>query len=183
MPATVENLRKGLNYLIKQVRYVNKKTQMDQNSFTTLISDMNVWLEQNDAGEISKEDDKKNLARLILHEFAANLIPAPNNKIGPYAIDQLPSFVVVQLTTPTNTNLNQSWKADSTQYADVRAEVRLYMGIRDTSHSAHGSNFSGTQTLRQIIDNLFEKVNGMSEITRVSSNTVKYYRYNPVTKI
>jgi hypothetical protein len=118
-----------------------------------------------------------------LHEFAASLIPAPNDKIGPYATNQLPSFVVVQLGTPTYTNLNQSWKADSTQYADVREEVRLYMGIRDTGHSAHGSNFSGTQTLRQIIDNLFAKVQGMTEITRVSSNTQKYYRYNPVTKM
>jgi hypothetical protein len=182
MPATVENLRKGLNYLIKQVKYVNKKTQMDTNSFTTLIGDMNVWLEQNDAGEISKEDDKKNLARLILHEFSANLIPAPNHKIGPYAIDQLPSFAVAQATTPTYTNLNESWKADSTQYTKVRAEVRSFMGIRDTGHSSHGSNFSGMQSLREIIDNLFEKVN-MNDKTRVAVNTQKVYGYNPITKM
>lgn len=46
-----------------------------------------------------------------------------------------------------------------TKWEGWRDEVVELLDIRDTTHSGHGSNFSGSQNLKQVIENLMEKVN------------------------
>ena len=61
-----------------------------------------------------------------------------------------------------------------------RREVAEVMGIRDTSHSTHGSNFSAPQNMKQIIDNLFERVPD-SQKASVGQKLKRHYNYDPQT--
>ena len=59
-----------------------------------------------------------------------------------------------------------------------RREVAAVMGIADKGHATHGSNFTASQTLKQIIDNLFETVSS-AQSAEVAERLVKRYGYDP----
>lgn len=175
-----KEVKECLNILLQTQTYKNKQTQMHLSNFQTLISNLNVELEKKDYETVNSESDKKELAKIIFSSYKNSLIET-NNKIGPYDTGQLSSGPVTPTGTPTYTDLNTPYQANKPLYSTVRAEVVQYLGIRDAGHSHHGSNFSGTQTLKQIIKNVFDKVQGGGEQSRVAQNSLKYYHYDPRT--
>ncbi len=60
----------------------------------------------------------------------------------------------------------------------IRAQLASKWHITDKGHKHHGSNFSGNQTLLQIIKNLTEKVEGKAEIERVRMCVMEDYDYD-----
>ncbi|HEU4558085.1 MAG TPA: hypothetical protein VFS20_09555 [Longimicrobium sp.] len=64
------------------------------------------------------------------------------------------------------------------QQPGMRAAVARVMGIEDKGHKKHGSNFDSPQTLKQIIDNLFETVSS-AQAAEVAERLVRRYGYDP----
>ena len=62
----------------------------------------------------------------------------------------------------------------------VRARLAERWIIHDKTHSSHGSNFSGRQTLLQIIKNLVSTVQGETEIQRIREAVINDFGYDIV---
>lgn len=170
--ASIDDIKTGLLALAAQVKW--KNGQMHEKAFGTLIADLATWFEKN--GKLGIEaNDHKNIARVILHDQAVNKkFSAVQGKIGPFATNQLPALVVAVVAGPSYTALDTQYNGNSTQ--DVRNDVVRVLGITDKGHIQHGSNFSGPQTLRQIIKNVLAKVTkGTPEWTRVEGLLQKHY--------
>jgi hypothetical protein len=82
-------------------------------------------------------------------------------------------------TTPTHTDLTESFSIK--EQPDVRAEVAKFLGITDKGHATHGANFTSPQTLKQIIENLYEplKTIGADKNGVVAGKCIKYYKFDP----
>jgi hypothetical protein len=137
---------------------------------------VNVELEKEDKDTLQKtaEADKKFLAQVIKQHFATNtnFSFGKSKKIGGYEWVAIMPLTTVAPSGPAYTDLKETWMANKPEFTKVRADVARVLGILDKGHTHHGSNFSGTQSLEQIIRNLVSKVEGPAEIMRVT-NLVK----------
>jgi hypothetical protein len=72
---------------------------------------------------------------------------------------------------------------DNTDVARTRVRVAASLGITDKTHSnsrkPHGANFSSSQTLRSLINDLTSKVQGAREIERVGGICQRTYGFDP----
>jgi hypothetical protein len=59
-----------------------------------------------------------------------------------------------------------------------RTELCAAWGVKNKSHSSHGSNFSGNQTLAQLINNIVEPVQGSAERGRVKALIIEQFQYD-----
>ena len=64
------------------------------------------------------------------------------------------------------------------QAATKRAELCNLWGIANKSHAQHGSNFSGNQTLAQLILNIVAPVQATQERARVRQLVIQKYHYD-----
>lgn len=176
MPANAIDLEAALLDLARtSPKYRGKKTQMDVRSFGELIAVANAWLETRSKNVVSSELDKKLVAQVIVHKPAVkqSFIPASNGTIGGYAATSLEPLVAAAVVGPVYTLLSQSY--DYKETPTVRRDVARVLGLTDKGHSSHGSNFKGSQTLRQIIDNLTDTVEGKPEIARLQGLMRRFY--------
>ena len=70
---------------------------------------------------------------------------------------------------------------DIKEQPSIRRTVADLMDIVDKGHATHGANFSSPQSLAQIIDNLFSKVQGGKADTAAEA-IIRAYGYDPRTK-
>ena len=174
--ADAADIKAGLNYLAgNNPKYKNKKTQLGTAPFDTLVADLSTWLEMKGKSTIDSADDKKLVARVIAHDtsFVNSFIASGNGNIGPYARAALLPLVTTAPTGPAYKNLSESFSYK--QWPDVRADVSRVLGLKDKGHSSHGSNFKGDQTLRQVINNLLDTVQGEAEIGRIQGLLRQHY--------
>ncbi len=174
----IEEIRSGLQALSQPgKKYGTNKKEMDAGNFNAVVSDLNNWLELNDHDKL-KPADSKDVARVMFHEFKNKFIEK-NGKIGTYATSDLPTLIIAPKlpANPQYKTLTQVFTVGKGDYISARNEVASYLGITDKTHSAHGSNFPGTQTLRQIIENLYAKVS-TTDAARVNALCIKHYRYD-----
>ena len=66
----------------------------------------------------------------------------------------------------------------SKEAAKLRAALCKKWGIENTSHKKHGSNFSGSQKLVDLIKDIVKPVTGKSERSRVQKLVIEMYRYD-----
>lgn len=176
MAANADDVKAALKDLAaSNQRYKGKKTQLSSGAFDTLVSDVSTWLEKKGKNGIDGEADRKLVARVVLHDpsMAANYMAAPNGQIGTYSKPQLPSLVQAAAATPAYTDLGEKFSFKT--WPAVRVDVARVLVLADKGHSTHGSNFKGDQTLKQVIDNLLEKVQGGPETQRVHALLRKHY--------
>lgn len=178
-----DQVKQAVNVLLRSAKYGNgKKTQMSEPGFSGLVSDVNTELEKLGHDTLARKDEKT-LAEVIYADYRSSFMEV-GGKIGPYMAVQLGSLsMAAAVGSPDYTDLNQQFQATKQDNKAARSEATTFLGIRDAGHSFHGSNFSGSQTLRQIIDNVFQKVQGEAERERVAANSRKYYGYDPITKM
>jgi hypothetical protein len=182
---TGEQIKECLNALMQTAKYRDKKTLMGGSQFTSLLADLNVVLESKDYEtlDLGKDSDKKKVAKIIYTDFKTSLLES-GGKIGPYTTNLLAETAVqAPQGNPTYTNLDTQYSANKPIYTTVRQEIVRFLVIRDAGHLYHDGNFSGSQTLRQIIDNVYATVQGGGEQQRVATNSEHYYHYNPMTKV
>lgn len=67
------------------------------------------------------------------------------------------------------------------QATELRGELCARWGIDNYSHSTHGSNFAGSQTVVQLINNIVEKLDGATR-ARVRLRVIADYQYDIDTK-
>jgi len=175
MAAKADDIKEGLKHFASTSKYKGKMTQMSTTAFSSLIGELNAWLEQKDKETIQSDDDKKLVARVITHDasVAATYIPTPNGLIGTYAKNMLPALVTVSVSGPAYTNLTQSYSFK--EWPAVRADVARVLGIVDKTHSSHGANFKGSLTLKQVIDNVTATVQGADQKAKVAALIKKNY--------
>ncbi|MDE2596829.1 MAG: hypothetical protein KGL44_08135 [Sphingomonadales bacterium] len=64
------------------------------------------------------------------------------------------------------------------QATTKRAELCTLWGITNKSHAQHGSNFSGNQTLAQLILNIVAPIQAAHERARVRQLVIQAYHYD-----
>jgi hypothetical protein len=179
--ATAEEIREGISSLITRPDFTQKYKNIEGGKiFNKLLVDLKVWLEVNDCGELNedREDDKKLVAGVISESFHLKFVFGNSNKIGGYARGTLARVAEVLATAqPVFTNLQTSWAANKGKYSVVRRDVVRVLGINDKGHDYHGSNFSGQQTLRQIIANLLDGVKVQEEQARIRGVISQKYHF------
>jgi hypothetical protein len=75
------------------------------------------------------------------------------------------------------TNLDQS--ITSNNASNVRKEAAEVMGITDASHGNHGSNFNQTQSVREIIKDVFSQVKDPNKRITVAKKVEEAYKFDP----
>lgn len=78
--------------------------------------------------------------------------------------------------TPLSSELTQSYSI--TEATKLRGELCTLWNITNKSHKTHGSNFSGNQTLQQLIQNIVEPVAEGAERDRVRLLCIAKYHYD-----
>lgn len=77
---------------------------------------------------------------------------------------------------PLSSELQQSLSI--TEATKKRTELCKLWGIANKSHKTHGSNFSGNQTLAQLIQNIVEPVAEGAERERIKLLCIALYHYD-----
>lgn len=173
MSASIDDITAGLTDLVETAKYKDKRTQLNGGGFTTLVSDLNVYLEKKGKTTVATADHT-NVARVIWYtKRLKERFQEVNAKYGTFATADLVPLVAVVQAGPKYTDLNTPFNASASP--DVRRDVARVLGIEDKHHNTHGSNFSGTQTLRQIIADVVSKVTGQQEQNRVRGLLRKLY--------
>ena len=167
--ATVEEIKEGIDSIMKQPQSPTKYKDIGgAQRFDELLGTLDAWLENNECGSLTRSDqDKKLVAQVIKQFFAPKFAFGKPPKIGGYSTAELSPVMPPSSSEPVFKNLDDSWSANKGKFAVVRRDVARVLGIQDKGHAHHGSNFSGTQTLRQIILNLYSNVQGAQELDRV----------------
>jgi ribosomal protein L29 len=178
--ATVEEIKEGIDSIMKQPQSLTKYKDIGgTEKFNTLLGTLDAWLENNECGALTRSDqDKKLVAQVINQFFAAKFAFGKPPKIGGYPITTLAPLTESPSAETVFKNLTDSWSANKGKFAVVRRDVARVLGIQDKGHAHHGSNFSGTQTLKQIILNLYGGVQGPAEIARVKAVIKAKYKFD-----
>jgi hypothetical protein len=82
----------------------------------------------------------------------------------------------VMKAAPLSDELKHSYSI--TEATKLRGELCSMWKIANKSHKAHGSNFSGNQTLEQLIQNIVEPVAEGAERERVKLLCIGKYQYD-----
>lgn len=160
---TVAEVKAGTDVIVQNSKFAqNWKDVSVERNFTSFMGELKKWLENNECGELVESRDGQLVASVIKTFFADKFAFGNKNKrIGTFDYNTVQPAVSPQpLGPPIYTDLDESWAANKGKYTVVRRDVARVLGIDDKTHSHHGSNFSGTQTLRQIILNVFSTVQG-----------------------
>jgi hypothetical protein len=172
--ASAERIKQGIQVLVGKPDFQSKYKNVDNvGKFDSLCSALEVWLDDKDYGDLTGA--KQLVAQVISQYFAVNFTFGAANKIGPYPRRDLAPLVVAAAVVPVYADLNASWAANSSDYGKVRRDVVRVLEIRDAGHTYHQGNFSGTQTLRQIILNVVGMVRGEEEVVRVRGLARTHY--------
>lgn len=78
--------------------------------------------------------------------------------------------------TPLSKELKESYSI--TEATKLRTELCQLWGIDNKSHKTHGSNFSGNQTLAQLIQNIVDPVAEGAERERIRGLCITRYKYD-----
>jgi hypothetical protein len=160
---TVAEVKAGIDVIVQNPKFAqNWKDVSVEKIFNSLMGELKKWLENNECGELVESRDGQLVASVIKTFFADKFaFGSKNKRIGTFDYNTVPQAVTPQPSgPPVYTNLDDSWAANKGKYTVVRRDVARVLGIDDKTHSHHGSNFSGTQTLKQIISNVFATVQG-----------------------
>jgi hypothetical protein len=83
---------------------------------------------------------------------------------------------VASVARPLSQELQQLYTiGNATQ---LRAQLCQRWGIVNKSHAQHGSNFSGNQTLAQLIQNIVSPIQAPVERSRVKALIIREYGYD-----
>ena len=170
----IEEIRTGIDAIMQNPLSAGKYKDLTQTQkFDDLIGALNAWLENNECDTVN---DRKLIARVIKQYFTgAKFSFGKAQKIGEFSCATL--TVTILPAGPVYTTLTDSWAADKGKFTLVRRDVARVLGIQDKGHAHHGSNFSGQQTLKQIIQNLFAGVQGEKEQGRVRDQIQTQYGF------
>ncbi|WP_263383856.1 hypothetical protein [Granulicella arctica] len=172
--ATVEQLKDGITILTNKANFgKDYKAIHNENTFTKVYGDLGVWLEDKNL-----EATAILVAQVINQYFASKFDFGQLKKIGTFSCATLTPLVVAAPLTATYTDLKATYVVGTSDYIKVRAEVARVLAIDDKTHSAHGSNFKGTQSLEQIITNVCAPVKGLAEIARMKGLVRSNYKLN-----
>ncbi|RZI84795.1 MAG: hypothetical protein EOP38_07670 [Rubrivivax sp.] len=78
--------------------------------------------------------------------------------------------------TPLSSALKESYSISAA--TKLRSELCSLWGITNKSHATHGSNFSGNQTLAQLIQNIVEPLAEGAERDRIRGMCIARYSYD-----
>jgi hypothetical protein len=156
-------IKEGIRIIAAKPKFAADYKSVDQPAkFQKVCGDLKAWL--GDDFECSDQE----VARGIYTHFKSTFSFGKPAKIGSWSHVQIASMQPRPVILPTYTNLEDSWNVGA-EYSKVRKEVAAVLGINDKGHTQHGSNFSGTQSLRQIILNLVDKVAGKVAVADMRS--------------
>ena len=131
-------------------------------------------------------EDLQNCRKAIKAKVTAK---GPNGQDLDADIDQdlkatVPHFKGVKLAAKTEavvklkyTDLTAS--ITSNNAPAVRKEAAGVMGIADNSHGNHGANFNQTQTVKQIIKDVFSQVKDPNQKNTVAQKVIAAYKFDP----
>ncbi len=169
--ATVEQVKEGLKNLIGKPDFNKDYKNVDNvTTFNKLYAALNKWLDDKDL-----EATDKFVAQVINYHLLIHFNVGTVKKIGTYSCATLPPLVEAVPLTATYTDLKTSYNVGSADYKKVRAEVTSVLNVDDKTHSSHGSNFKGSQTLEQIITNVCSPIKGDKELARVKGLVLSNY--------
>ena len=170
----VEEIRVGIDAIMQSPQSASKYKDLTQKQkFDDLIGALNAWLENNECDTVN---NRQLIAQVIKQYFTGEKFSfGKPPRIAEFSCASL--AVTILPAGPVYTDLTDSWAADKGKFTAVRRDVARVLGIQDKGHAHHGSNFSGQQTLKQIIQNLFAGVQGDKEQGRVRDQIHTQYGF------